>query len=129
MKKHFVTFYSAGTFVAEETTNPIDSWDIKLAVQMAGDVREPYNATPYGFRFSTRERDESELDSHITETSPFYYLGGEVLTLEQVKAKMPDEEILISNMEDNGFDKIIINRNSWRVTQPLYPTDIVLQYP
>jgi len=129
MKKNFVTFYSAGTFFAEETTKPINFWDVPLAVSMAQDVKERYGATPYGFRFSTRERGEDELDSRVTETSPFYYLGGEVLTLEQVKSKMPDEKILISNMENNDMDRIIINKNSWRVTLPLRSTDIVLQYP
>lgn len=39
-----------------------------------------------------------------------YYLGGDVLTLEDVKVKMPDEKILISNMENNGHDRIIINK-------------------
>jgi len=36
--------------------------------------------------------------------------------------------ILISNMENNGYDKIIVNTNSWKWTQPLRESDIVLQY-
>ena len=69
MKKHFVTFYSPGTFVAEQTTKPIDSWDVELAVSMSGEIKERYGALPYGFQFSTRERGENDLDSHEVETS------------------------------------------------------------
>lgn len=35
MEKHFVTFYSPGTFVAESSEQPIASWDTDAAVVMA----------------------------------------------------------------------------------------------
>jgi hypothetical protein len=35
MKKNFVIFYSPGTFFAEDTTEPIDSWDVEKAKKMA----------------------------------------------------------------------------------------------
>jgi hypothetical protein len=31
MKRHFVIFYSPGTFVAETTEQKISSWDVKAA--------------------------------------------------------------------------------------------------
>jgi hypothetical protein len=129
MKKHFVTFFSPGTFVAEDTTKPIDSWDVEAAKAMATEITERYGATPYGFRFTTRSRGYEDLDSKVTATSPMYYLGGKVETLEQVKARATkDDRILVSNMEINGYERIITNDNSWRWTQPLEPDDVVLEW-
>ena len=127
MKKHFVTFYSPGTFVSETTEEPITSWDIDIAVEMSTKILERYEARPYGFRFSTRERGQKDLDSKVTKTSNLYYLGGDILTLEQVKArKDPKDKILISNMECNHLDKIIENRNSWLFTGALEKNDVVI---
>lgn len=75
MRKHFVTFYSPGTFVAEETELPIDAWDIDKAVKMAHKIVERYEARPYGFRFSTRVRGPNDLDSHREKTSGLYLAG------------------------------------------------------
>lgn len=130
VEKHFVTFYSPGTFVAETSEKPIEKWDIDLAKQMARDIKERYNATPYGFRFTTRGRDDNDLDSRVIASSPLHYLGGKVETLGQVKARATDKDaILISNMEGNGWDRIITNDNSWRWTQPLNDDDIVVEWP
>lgn len=129
VKQHFVTFYSPGTFVAEMSEYSIDSWDVEKAKRMALKVKERYGAVPYGFRFSTRSRTQKDLDSKVSAESPLYYLGGKVETLAQVKARATDKEsILISNMECNGYDRIITNDNSWRWTQPLQPTDVVLEW-
>lgn len=129
MEKHFVTFYSPGTFVCETSEKPIDSWDIETAKNMARKIKERYSATPFGFQFSTRSRAENELDSHVSNTSPMYYLGGKVETLEEVKARATEKDrILISNMEGNGWNRIITNDNSWRITQPLYDKDVVLEW-
>ena len=129
MKKHFVTFYSPGTFVAETSEKPIDSWDVEKAKEMVRGIKERYNATPYGFRFSTRERKDNELDSKVVETSAMYYLGGKVETLDEVKKRATNKDsILISNMECNGYDRIITNGNSWKWTQPLEKDDVVLEW-
>lgn len=50
MEKHFVKFYSAGIFVAEETVKEIDCWDMDKAIEMSKDIAERYGAKPYGFR-------------------------------------------------------------------------------
>ena len=129
MKKKFVTFYSPGTFVAETSEKEIDSWDVNVAIEMARDIKERYNALPYGFQFSTRERGENDWDSHETEISPFYYLGGEIFTVQQLeKIGNPNDVILISNMVNNGWNKVIVNTNSWKWTQPLKDTDVVLDF-
>lgn len=126
MKKHFVKFLSPGTFVAEETVKPIDEWDVDKAVEMARSIVECYNARPYGFQFFTRERGPNDLDSHISELSAMYYLGGKIETIEEVRERAdPDERILLANME-GSFDKIIVNTNSWKWTQPFNDGDVLL---
>lgn len=129
MERHFVTFYSPGTFVAENTQRPIDSWDVEAAVSMARSIKERHGSTPYGFQFTTRSRGKDDLDSKVSHTSPMYYLGGRVETLADVEARNdPADRILISNMRSNGYDRIVVNENSWRWTQPLRDEDVVLDF-
>ena len=127
MKSHFVTFYSPGTFFAESSTLPIQSWDVKRAVKMSKKIVERYGSRPYGFRFSTRERGAKDLDSKQTKQSAMYYLGGKVETLAEIEARNdPDEEILRSNMRGNKWDKIVTGASPWRWAQPLMKGDVVL---
>lgn len=127
MEAHFVTFYSPGTFFAEATEKPISSWNVEIAKQMAAAITERYDARPYGFRFTTRSRNADELDSKVTATSPMHYIGCKVETLEEIKAKdNPSDRILISNMEGNGWDKIVSPKEGWGWSQPLRDSDVVL---
>ena len=127
MKRHFVTFYSPGTFVAESSTKPIDSWNVDVARKMMADIIERYSATPYGFRFTTRERGESDLDSKVTDTSQMYFVDCKVETLEEIEARNdPKESILRSNMRGNGYDRIVTTTKGWRWTQPLRADDVIL---
>ncbi len=127
MHKHFVTFYSPGTFVPETTRLPIERWDTDTAVKMAGDICERYDARPYGFRFSTQSRGPDDLDSKETACGPIYYLGGRVETAEEVLARTdPKEKILRSNIRSNGIKRLIVNDNSWRFTGELHDDDVVL---
>jgi hypothetical protein len=129
MKKHFVVFRSPGTFFHEETTKEIGSWDVEEAKKMARGITERYGATPFGFYFITRSRKADDLDSSVSAKSNMYYLGGKIETLEEVKARATkDDNILIRNMECNGYQRIITNTNSWRVTQPLNTGDVVLDW-
>lgn len=128
MKAHFVTFLSPGTMFTEDTTEPIESWDSSQAMEMAHSIKERHGATPFGFYFTTRERKDNELDSKEVKRSKMFYLGGEVLTLAQVKKTMPTERILIGNMENNGYAKIIVNTNSWKITQPFREGDTLLEF-
>lgn len=127
VQQHFVTFYSPGTFVAEDTSRRISSWDTDEAVRMAGEIVERYNARPYGFRFTTRARGPSDLDSAVVATSGMYFLGGKVETLAEVEARNdPSEDILRGNMRGNGYARVVVNTNSWKWTQPLEDGDVVL---
>jgi hypothetical protein len=126
---HFVTFYSPGTFVSEQSQQPIDGWNIEAAKAMALTVSERYGATPYAFRFSTRSRGPADLDSKTSAASGLYYLGGTILTLAEVEARGDERDrILISNMRCNGYERVIENRNSWLFTGPLSDGDTVLDF-
>jgi hypothetical protein len=125
----FVTFLSPGTFLSEITTKEIPFWDIDMAIKMVDGVIERYNATPYGFYFTTRGRYDYELDSKETDRSSMYYLGGTVRTLKEIELELDmKNDILIRNMRANGYDKVVINTNSWKIIQPLNNSDIVLDY-
>lgn len=126
--KHFVTFYSPGTFFAEDTTLPIDSWDVDAAKEMASKVVERYNATPYAFQFSTRTRNDDQLDSVESKRSTTYHLGGSLMDIEAVKQLIPDSSILQSNMRCNGWNQVVLNDNSWRSVQPFKDGDVLLEY-
>ena len=129
MKKHFVVFMSPGTLFHETTQKEVASWDIDKAKKMAVGIHERHGATSFGFYFITRSRGEKDLDSKITATSPTYFLGGTVETLQKVKARATKEDnILISNMECNGWNRIITNTNSWKITLPLRDKDVVLDF-
>lgn len=127
--KHFVTFYSPGTMVSETSTHEVFDWTVDVACQLAHKIDERHGATPYGFRFTTRSRAPEDLDSKETATSPFYWLGGTIETFEEIeKRALLSERILLQNMKGNGWDRIIVNTNSWRFTAPLNPKDIVLDW-
>ena len=128
VEQNFVRFFSPGIVVAETTSKPIDKWDVAQAVEMAKSIKVRYGAVPYGFSFITRGRGPNDLDSReIRRSTGVYYLGGKVETLAEIKARNdPDNNILISNMEGNGWDKVLVNTNSWTWTQPLKEGDVVL---
>lgn len=127
MKKHFVEFYSPGTFVSEVTEKEIDSWDTAKAIEMSKNIIERHGAKPYGFQFITRSRGDDDLDSKQIDASNMYYLGARVMTLDDVKREMPEKEILIHNMEFNKIEKVIVNDNSYRSVFPLNEDDVILE--
>lgn len=127
MKKHFVRFYSPGVFFSEMTEQPIKSWNVAEAVKRVAAVKKQWT-TPYGFCFVTRERGAKDLDSKITKTSGMYFLGGTIMTLDNVKARNnPEDHILISNMECNHFDMVIVT-SSGKVTLPFSEEDVIIPY-
>jgi len=129
IEKHFVRFYSPGTFCSETTEKEIDSWDVEEAVKLSREIKERHSATPYGFCFFTKSRSDQELDSKIISTSNMYYLGGTVYTLQDILDRNdPNDKILISNMKMNRYDRVIENTNSWKITQLLNKDDVVLEY-
>lgn len=127
MQAHFVTFYSPGAILAEETTKPIDSWDTALALRMAADITERHSAKPYAFAFTTRSRGDADLDSKVTTRSALHYFGVKVETLADIEARRdPADRTLIANMLNNGYQRVVTTTSGWRATMPLRDGDIVL---
>lgn len=125
--QHFVTFYSPGTFFAEDTTKPIDSWDVPTAVKMSKSIVERYDARPYGFRFTTRSRGPKDLDSKEIAESPMHFLGGKIETVIEIERRNdPKESILLSNMKCNNWPRIVRSTGRWSWCQPLRDKDVVL---
>jgi hypothetical protein len=135
-RQHFVTFYSPGTFVSEQTTKPIKAWDISKAVTMSKRITERYNAKPYGFRFSTSlvaqpvpdgEGGTLRVEPKEVKTSGTHFLGGRLRTIDDVRADAKKaERILLSNMECNDIAVIVENTNSYLSTLPFSEKDILL---
>lgn len=127
MKKHFVEFFSPGTFVSERTRKEISSWSVELAVSMVGNISERHGATPYGFQFLTMESNGWEPEE--VSRSGMHWLGGKVFTLKNIEDRNnPEDYVLISNMKNNGFDRIIENNNSWKFTGFFGDDDVLLDY-
>ena len=128
MKRHFVTFFSPGTLVSEQTTRDIESWDVPKAQEMAQGITERYDAVPYGFQFSTRTRNAEDLDSRVSKRSSMYYINCKVETLAEIeKRNDPKEKILLENMRCNGWDSVVVSTKGWKWTQPLQGNDVVLE--
>jgi len=127
MQKHFVEFYSPGTLVSESTTREIAEWDIDAARAMSAGIVERHGSHPYAFRFITRSRESGDLDSRISAKSPLYFLSGVVETYDEVvKRDSPNERILRSNMEVNGYKRVITCKTPWRITLPFGDDDVLL---
>lgn len=127
VSQHFVTFYSPGTFFAEDRVEEIDTWDVNEAIRRATKISERYGATPYGFRFTTRGRGANELDSKVIATSPMHFMHVKLRSLATVEREnLPDEQILRSNMRGNGYKRVATTTKGWRWTQPVADDDIVL---
>jgi hypothetical protein len=118
MEKHFVSFTYPGMIVCGEASESIDSWDVDKAVRMA----ETRHKRAFAFKFITRRREDNELDSKEIKRSPTYFLGGEVLDEDAVRAR--SGESMVENMRTNGWARLIVAR--YGNMQPLENDDVIL---
>ena len=119
MLKHYIQWHFAGSFFSNVKLQEVPDRRDTL-----GDTVPPDGA--YGFRFLSRQ--EVEIDGEVMtgaqrNESPMTYFG-EVLTLEQVKQLPGDNRILISNMEGNGWERVV--RTILGNFQPLRDGDVVV---
>jgi hypothetical protein len=135
-RREFVTFYSPGTLFAETTTKEIGERNVKVALAMAETITERYNATPYGFRFETRivaeplpdgEGGTLRVDPKTVAESGTYFLGGKLVTLDEVEARDdPKESILRSNMRCNDSTIVCEVVRGYKSTHPFTDKDFVV---
>ncbi|MCI8655787.1 MAG: hypothetical protein HFJ48_08055 [Clostridia bacterium] len=103
MLKHFVEYLYPGVFVSETSVEEIAERDTKKVTFSDG---------CFGFRFfdkSVTVVDGETLTGERKNISNWYYQG-EKMTLAEVKEKHGDDRdyhILISNMENNGYNAVV----------------------
>ena len=135
-REHRVAFFSPGSFFAESSTRPIPSWDTHEAVRLSREVVERYNATPYGFRFETLltaddvpdgEGGKLRVAPRLVEKSGTQFIGARLGTFDELVLRNdPEERVLRSNMENNGWWIVAISTHGWRSVQPFNEGDLVV---
>jgi hypothetical protein len=118
-------YKTPGTFFPEEGEIEVDSRDPKETLN-----RLP--ASTFAFRFVTltwltatdETGEEFERGPSRSNVTGWYYPGGELYDYATVAALPGDHHILLSNMQDNGWDPIVRCRTgNW---QPFSSTDQLL---
>lgn len=101
--EHYVEFYYPGFLFCETESKKVKERDFTK-------IKLPKGC--YGFRFydiASEKKKEIALTSHRLNISGMFFTG-EIWSLQDVKEKLPDSKILISNMECNGWDKVVKTR-------------------
>jgi len=110
--KNWVTFWSPGSFVANESTRDYD------------DIINPYEVEfpdhAYAFRVFRREDivegDKTYKGDAVQQGVTYYHPDSKITTLAQVKAMSAEKRghALVSNMECNKWDSVIWTRwDNW----------------
>lgn len=125
--KHYVSFYSPGTFISEVDTKEIESWNVDLAKSMMKEIVQRHNATPYGFKFFTKTLKDNDFEPKITERSKLYLVGGKILSYKDIEERNdPKDNILLSNMKSNNWDFVWQTTKGWLYTLPITDDVIVI---
>lgn len=115
MLKTYVEFFFPGSFMSETSTTEVS------------DRSTPTHVPPNAFAYRFHEIEEVTLDGEKLKGNAKNYSGmhyfGQAFTLSQVKEQFPTQKILISNMECNGWKKIV--RTKIGNFQPLNDNDVV----
>jgi pantothenate kinase len=120
--KTYVEFLYPGIMVSETSSKEVKSRDIS-------EIEIPGGA--YALKFYDIEYNEVNIDNKVFKDETkrcretgWQYLGGEVLSLADVKKKMPTEKILISNMEGNKIKKVV--KTKFGQCMPMEKNDCVI---
>lgn len=136
---HSVIFYSPGTLFSETSSRDVQSWDVRLALDLASDISERYGAKPFGFRFVTYTTADPvpdgiggtlEVERKKTKESPMHYIDGCLMTLDDVR-KEPKNDTLIFNMEANGIARVVtgpVRGKNFRWTHEFHEGDLLFDF-
>lgn len=100
----YVEYLIPGSFFAESETKKVSSRDISK-------LKVPDYA--FGFQFfdiTSTQVDGEKLEGRPKNFSKRYLLAEEVLDQEGVKKKIPDNDVLLSNMRNNGYKHVVKTR-------------------
>lgn len=117
MTKTYIEYLYPGLVCSESSTKEVKTRDIPAELP----------GMCFAFRFFDVVEIETEgriLKSEPENRSNWFYAPGEVLTVQNVKEKYPENKTLIWNMETNKIDKVIMTRFGQAI--PLQPEDVVL---
>jgi hypothetical protein len=129
VSQNFVMFLSPGTFMAEQTEEEVEAWDVEAACRRANEIVERHRARPYGFLFITRGRSAKELNSREITRSPFYFINCRVETREEIEARNdPRESTVRANMRINDIKAIARPKSGWDGFFPIRDGDVVLVF-
>lgn len=117
MIKHYVEFAYPGLFVSETESRKVKSRTTPSNI--------PKDSFAYRF-YCVEEKQSGErtLRSDRFNISGWHYVGGEVLTPEEVAKKYPNEGILLSNIRNNDIKRIV--RTRMGTFNELYKEDVVV---
>ncbi|MEK6952449.1 MAG: hypothetical protein AABX29_05520 [Nanoarchaeota archaeon] len=101
--KQYVKFLYPGAFFPESGVREVPNREAS--------VEAPKGC--FGYKFFERQETKAE-DGEVLFGRPRNYSGthyfGKVKTLDDIKREMPNQRTLISNMEENGWDKVVQTR-------------------
>jgi len=112
VRKHFVRFLYPGSFFSEDSSKEVAERD-------PAKVDVPQGAFCFSFYdqivgVAIEGDKEIPVSSGSLDESPKYYYGGKVYTVAELNAEFPNERILISNVEGNGYNTAL-----WHITMPI----------
>jgi len=103
MLKHYMRLFFPGVFMAETSERLIQERDVN-------NITIPDNC--YGYMFydiaETMLHGVELRSGEINKTGIHYF--GKAMTLAEVKKELPSRRILISNMEMNGWNRVVKTR-------------------
>ncbi len=134
-KKIFAEYFSPGTMFAETSTRALDKGTVKEAVALSKEISERYGATPYAFDIVTKlgadpiddgQGGTMKVLSKEIGRKGRYFLGGEVITYDQVIAREGAGSIWARNMRGNRDPVSVQNTNSFKSTQIFREQDVIV---